>query len=602
MKKIIGLLLSSVFVFTTCISVVGCNKNDEPTVVVYSSDTVLDNSIDIKNNGSLTVENGIKLTVPENKKVTVSSDSKMLNSGAIHVKGTLQVNTQGVTWENILGDLDGSLVLYTGSELYINNELYVGTKYDHNAYISLGNGNWENYLAGNPVMEIVGGETDMVKLNGKVYLNKTVTDSRIWDLGFDSAVVLHADNEIKFRSLSEREYPTASVYTYGGVNRGSGAMMPSKNEHYYPLGKSRQWKTAYSDLINTLPFLSANNMRTQCGPIPFNGDESYKTLNGEDGLISKNLKYTERGGTLNTYDLWLPKSIVDGENKGADIPLMLVVHGGAWTSGTKEDVNIDAARYAKLGYIVANVNPRLAGQSVAEDNGNFFDMMQDMYDCVAKVKAQIETLGYKSTKMAVTGGSAGGHLAMLYAATYGEESPIPVKLCLSTFGPADFMPESWANLRMIWPETKTDLWKYEYEPIESDPYWNEKMENAAAFISYILPLAGGYTEVYTVEQILEGCKDENSEVYQKIKAISPTLLWGKYKIPLVHNHGEMDSTVSVDGTKRQKQIFEEIGGIDSYFIISDLNIHGLIEDHTASIDYYNKATEYLNKYMPIAEE
>ena len=177
-----------------------------------------------------------------------------------------------------------------------------------------------------------------------------------------------------------------------------------------------------------------------------------------------------------------------------------------------------------------------------------------------------------------------------------------VKLCLSTFGPADFMPESWANLRMIWPETKTDLWKYEYEPIESDPYWNEKMENAAAFISYILPLAGGYTEVYTVEQILEGCKDENSEVYQKIKAISPTLLWDKYKIPLVHNHGEMDSTVSVDGTKRQKQIFEEIGGIDSYFIISDLNIHGLIEDHTASIDYYNKATEYLNKYMPITEE
>jgi hypothetical protein len=42
-------------------------------------------------------------------------------------------------------------------------------------------------------------------------------------------------------------------------------------------------------------------------------------------------------------------------------PIMIIVHGGAWVSGSKEDLNtvLLSREYAKRGYVVANINYRL---------------------------------------------------------------------------------------------------------------------------------------------------------------------------------------------------------------------------------------------------
>lgn len=42
-------------------------------------------------------------------------------------------------------------------------------------------------------------------------------------------------------------------------------------------------------------------------------------------------------------------------------PIMIIVHGGAWVSGSKEDINtvLLSREYAKRGYVVANINYRL---------------------------------------------------------------------------------------------------------------------------------------------------------------------------------------------------------------------------------------------------
>ena len=47
--------------------------------------------------------------------------------------------------------------------------------------------------------------------------------------------------------------------------------------------------------------------------------------------------------------------------------------------------------------------------------------------------------------MAVSGGSAGGCLALLYAYRDAKDSPVPVKMVFEAVGPSSFYPEDWTN-------------------------------------------------------------------------------------------------------------------------------------------------------------
>src|SRR5687768_13589227 len=64
--------------------------------------------------------------------------------------------------------------------------------------------------------------------------------------------------------------------------------------------------------------------------------------------------YDERFGVATTMDVFLPGGGGDAR------PAVMLVHGGAWTVGEKEDFFHTATRLAASGYVAATINYRLA--------------------------------------------------------------------------------------------------------------------------------------------------------------------------------------------------------------------------------------------------
>ena len=125
------------------------------------------------------------------------------------------------------------------------------------------------------------------------------------------------------------------------------------------------------------------------------------------------------------YDKY-PETVMDiyrPVGKGP-FPAVIVIHGGGWTSGTKAAMQGNwVSRYLAKGFVVANVEYRLAPAAKApaavEDAltaANFF------VDNAAKY-------GADAKRIVVTGGSAGGHLALMVGmATTDAKAGKPVKV------------------------------------------------------------------------------------------------------------------------------------------------------------------------------
>lgn len=102
-------------------------------------------------------------------------------------------------------------------------------------------------------------------------------------------------------------------------------------------------------------------------------------------------------------DVYRPK---DG---GDSLPACVLVHGGGWTGGDKEKFTPLAIALAQKGYVVANVEYRLAGVA------KYPAAVQDCSLAVRFVRANAKRLGVDSNRIGTWGGSAGGHLVGVLA-------------------------------------------------------------------------------------------------------------------------------------------------------------------------------------------
>lgn len=105
-------------------------------------------------------------------------------------------------------------------------------------------------------------------------------------------------------------------------------------------------------------------------------------------------------------------------------PGVIVIHGGGWVQGTKESmVDRFCLPYIKNGFVVANVEYRLAAAATAPAAVNdVLKAAQWFREHAAKYKVDTK-------KIVVTGGSAGGHLALMVgmlpdSAGFGPETKI----------------------------------------------------------------------------------------------------------------------------------------------------------------------------------
>ncbi|QWC86709.1 alpha/beta hydrolase [Nocardioidaceae bacterium] len=139
-------------------------------------------------------------------------------------------------------------------------------------------------------------------------------------------------------------------------------------------------------------------------------------------------------GKRGLLDVYYP----DGEVRGA--PVLLQVHGGAWTLGEKEHQGVPLmVHMAQQGWVCVALNYRLAPRDA------WPAQVVDVKRALAWIREEIGTYGGDPSYVAITGGSAGGHLASLAALTPGksdwqpgfEDADTSVTACVPHYGVYD---------------------------------------------------------------------------------------------------------------------------------------------------------------------
>lgn len=127
-------------------------------------------------------------------------------------------------------------------------------------------------------------------------------------------------------------------------------------------------------------------------------------------------------------DVYLPAG------RNTNTPVIVLLHGGSWTEGSKEDlaevVNLIKVKWPEAALI--NINYTLADNSIP----NYHPAQMNDIARLLEYLDEKRSLWKLGTKTAITGVSAGAHLGMLYS--YGYNTGNKVKAVVSVVGPADF--------------------------------------------------------------------------------------------------------------------------------------------------------------------
>ena len=106
----------------------------------------------------------------------------------------------------------------------------------------------------------------------------------------------------------------------------------------------------------------------------------------------------------NNYEAKL--DVYKRRDTAAPQPVLIWIHGGGWTGGTKEAAALSILPWIEMGFDVVNVEYRLAKVSLAPA------AVEDCLCALRWVAQQAKTYGFDTNRIIVSGDSAGGHLAL----------------------------------------------------------------------------------------------------------------------------------------------------------------------------------------------
>jgi acetyl esterase/lipase len=116
-----------------------------------------------------------------------------------------------------------------------------------------------------------------------------------------------------------------------------------------------------------------------------------------------NIEYAKPGGIPLLLDLYAPKGAA------RPLPVVIWIHGGGWMTGDKSDHFFFAV--SRHGFAFVSINYRLSQQAI------FPAQIDDCKAAVRWVRANAAEYNLDPDRIAVAGGSAGGHLAALLGTT-----------------------------------------------------------------------------------------------------------------------------------------------------------------------------------------
>jgi acetyl esterase/lipase len=154
-------------------------------------------------------------------------------------------------------------------------------------------------------------------------------------------------------------------------------------------------------------------------------------------IFEPNLEYAPAVGGKLAMDIVRPR---DGSS--APHPAVLCIHGGGFRAGARQSYLPLCIKLAQRGYVAATVSYRLAPKF------QFPSPVHDVKAAVRWLRANAAKLGIDPDRIGVTGGSAGGHLALFLGLTpgvaefegYGPnlEQSSRVSCVVDYYGPTDF--------------------------------------------------------------------------------------------------------------------------------------------------------------------
>jgi acetyl esterase/lipase len=108
--------------------------------------------------------------------------------------------------------------------------------------------------------------------------------------------------------------------------------------------------------------------------------------------------------TANNYearlDIYVPRTL-NAPNK-----TMILIHGGGWVNGSKDASTLHILPYLEMGWSVVNIGYRLARTSLAPA------AVEDCRCALRWVVSHAREYNFDTSKIVITGHSAGGHLAL----------------------------------------------------------------------------------------------------------------------------------------------------------------------------------------------
>lgn len=122
-------------------------------------------------------------------------------------------------------------------------------------------------------------------------------------------------------------------------------------------------------------------------------------------------------------DLFLPEKVE------TSTPVLIMLHGGAWSLGGKEYTDKHARDLRDRGFVVANVDYRYVNENVHAK-----DLLDDIGNAVKYLESESGKYGFGSKGYHFSGISAGAHLALLFSYTRNASVKSIAVLC----GPTQF--------------------------------------------------------------------------------------------------------------------------------------------------------------------
>ena len=116
--------------------------------------------------------------------------------------------------------------------------------------------------------------------------------------------------------------------------------------------------------------------------------------------------YAQPGVKPLKYDVFIP----DGAQ---NLPGIVIIHGGGWSSNTEDIMRGLARELIKGGkYVVASIDYRWIGKKDGDETSNdMHKLIEDCYGAILHIQEHAAEYGMDPTRLAVTGDSAGGHLS-----------------------------------------------------------------------------------------------------------------------------------------------------------------------------------------------